>query len=200
MLIRAYIRAMSRLHPRILPSRISPCFGHAQTCNVRAWRIGIIEGDFWPATSWAAFRAFYDEDVADKVLTSMAAGGSLAAACREHGVPVGRVATWAVRNADFRRKYFDAFAARMIVEADRILEIADGPGGEETMAGVTARKLAYDARRWLSSRLLGELADRTEPGSVPFAGAEIKIYLPAKGGGQVIDGQAVELLENRSDS
>jgi hypothetical protein len=145
----------------------------------------------------------YDEQIAEKLLDYIASGGSLSAACRAYDVPLGRVSMWALRNGDFRRRYFDAFSARMIVESDRILEIADEVAGSGSMSEVAAAKLRYDARRWLSGKLLGELADRTDGPAGTFSGATVNVYLPAKGsdgsGARVLDGEVHELLEDGTE-
>lgn len=120
------------------------------------------------------------------------------AACAEQGMKKGTVACWAARDyRGFRERYFAAFAAKILAETDRMLELVDGVLNSDSMARVNAAKNAADVRRWLASKMLGEFSERVE--HQVSGGFGVRIYrvecvLPDKRREQVIDGQA-QLLE-----
>jgi hypothetical protein len=140
----------------------------------------------------------YREKTAAAVLDSIACGATLEAACAEHGLAKGTVAVWAARDfpPGFRQRYFAAFAAKMLAEADKILPIVDGVLESDSMARVNAAKNAADARRWLASRMLGEFSERVDH-NVNLQGA-VRIYIPENGrlyGAPVLEGSVTAQLE-----
>jgi hypothetical protein len=145
----------------------------------------------------------YDETKADRLLELIAGGSSIADACQRVGLKVGTVACWAVRDTPvgFRRRYFEAFSARVLLEADRILEITDSVEGSNSMPAVMAAKSMADRRAWLASRLLSEFNDRVMVEQK--SAVEVTFTLPLKGSHdrlpgpdlRVIDGQATEVRD-----
>jgi hypothetical protein len=143
----------------------------------------------------------YDEQTATKILDSIADGSSLKDACETYGMKTGTVAFWVVRDHHgFRQRYFEAFGARCVVEADQILSIVDEVAGSDSMARVQAARARADMRRWLSGRMLAEFSEKfvhqhqVEGAVRIFIPHNNRMYVPELES-QMIDGEAVELLE-----
>jgi hypothetical protein len=145
----------------------------------------------------------YREDVAERILTQIAAGKSLPKICAQSGMPKKEtVCTWIWRNHnDFGRRYFEAFGARVALMAQEAVDIVDESVGRD-MAGVTCARNRADMRKWLLSHLFPErFGDRIDHQHLLSGSAEIRVYLPSKQSrGQLLDGTATEVLEDDSGS
>jgi hypothetical protein len=121
----------------------------------------------------------YSEAKAQRLLDAIASGSSLETACKLARLKVGTVACWAARDhpPGFRQRYFEAFGAKMIIEADRILEIVDGVAGSNSMPAVQAARTRADMRRWLAGKLLAEFGDRLHVDQVNH---DVVVILPPK--------------------
>jgi hypothetical protein len=102
---------------------------------------------------------------------------------------------------DFGERYAYARRSQCEVWASEIIKISDESPGLD-MAGVAAAKLRTDNRKWILSKLHPEIyGDRLQVTGNGSAGAQINVYLPAKGapadGTKVttLEGQAVDVTE-----
>jgi hypothetical protein len=143
----------------------------------------------------------YDEETVSKLLDLFAGGASIQKLCqRPHMPKAGTVASWVARDypPGFRARFFEAFTAKMILEADRILPIVDAVKGSTNMAEVQAARSMADMRRWLAGRVLAEFGDRVDH-RMTLSGS-VQVLLPTNGrlagdDARLIDGDATELLE-----
>jgi len=88
------------------------------------------------------------ESVADSICASVAAGGSVMAACK--AIPVD-YNTWAKAlraDPDLAARFHQATLDRADVLADEIIRIADDPSHD-----ANARRVMVDARKWVASKL-----------------------------------------------
>jgi hypothetical protein len=131
----------------------------------------------------------------------MAGGRSSGDVCRELGLPKQTVGHWRADHPDFRAAYVEAFRSRCYGFGEEALEIIDSIPPNADMARVQREKARADMRRWAASRLVAAFADQVEHRLT--GQAQIQIFLPEKGSydrPQVIDGAAVEVLEDGSDN
>ena len=139
----------------------------------------------------------FRQDLADALLRGIAGGRPSGEVCQELGLPRQTVAEWRGAHPEFRDAYLRAFASRCCGFAEEAIEIVDSIPEDADMARVQRDRTRADFRKWVASRLVPALHD-VQPALV--GAATVVINLPAKGGGndgaRVIDGQAVELLEN----
>jgi hypothetical protein len=137
----------------------------------------------------------YTEEIASELLDRFADGETVEKICMDEHMPKrGTVASWVARDyCGFRQRFFEAFAAKCILEVDRILPIADSVEGSQNMAVVAAAKNMADVRRWMAGRMLAEFSERfVHQHSHAHA---VQIVIPDNGR-MLIDGQATELLED----
>lgn len=111
----------------------------------------------------------YTTEIADEICERMAIGETLRAICREDKFPAApTVIGWVMDDRDgFSERYARAREAQAHALADQLLEIADTPehgvtitteadGTQKVVEGdmIAHRRLRYDARKWLTSKIL----------------------------------------------
>ena len=107
----------------------------------------------------------YDPVVGNEILERLADGDSLAAICRDQGMPDERsVRRWARNHGDFADQYAAARRLGYEKRADELLEIADDSSADWTDTGngnrvfdsvhVNHARLMIDTRKWLLSKML----------------------------------------------
>jgi hypothetical protein len=147
----------------------------------------------------------YSNSLAERILDEVADGASLTQACATAGTPRRTVTRWIMTDRfGFAERYSLARRIGTDVWAEEILDLADeSKCAAGDMALLGSYKLRTDARRWLLSKLRPDTyADQVQH-QLGQNTTVVNVYLPAKGSsgdGSLIAGQAVELLENQSDS
>ena len=107
----------------------------------------------------------YDPVVGNEILERLADGDSLAAICRDQGMPDERsVRRWARNQGDFGDQYAAARRLGYEKRADELLEIADNSSADWIDTGngnrvldsvhVNRARLMIDTRKWLLSKML----------------------------------------------
>ncbi len=107
----------------------------------------------------------YSEEVADEILTRIAAGETLSRICLDEGMPSRRTVTeWLMRDREgFSARYARAREFQADYEFDEMLDISDDSGGDAyvDMEGraridgeaIQRAKLRIETRRWRAERL-----------------------------------------------
>ncbi len=109
----------------------------------------------------------YTEEKGAEICARLANGESLAAMCREDGMPAqSTVYLWLLRHSGFSEIYARARENQADTLADQIIHIADTPqpgvktktnekGETETTEGdmIEHRRLQVDARKWVAAKL-----------------------------------------------
>lgn len=108
----------------------------------------------------------YSEELAAEICERLANGQSLAAMCREPGMPnASSVYLWLIKHKEFSEMYARAREDQADTLADQIIDIADTPqigiktktgkDGVETHEGdmIEHRRLQVDARKWVAAKL-----------------------------------------------
>jgi hypothetical protein len=139
----------------------------------------------------------YREDVAERILTQIAAGKSLPTICRAPGMPkVETIGTWIWRNHEgFADRYFHAFCARCSVMAQEAVDIVDEAVGGD-MAAQSCAKNRADMRKWLLSRLIPDrFGDRLALAGGASASPIVHLYLPERPS-RLIEGHATTVVHS----
>jgi hypothetical protein len=69
--------------------------------------------DFLPRHKAGGRPTLHTEALAERICAYIEAGNSLKSACKLVGLERSTVTAWAIRNPDFRARYFEAFPARI---------------------------------------------------------------------------------------
>lgn len=105
-------------------------------------------------------KSTYSDQVAEAILSRLAAGEPLSRICLDAGMPnVATVYRWIEANASFRDKYTHAREDQADTLADDIVRIADEPPppdaetGKIDAAWVAWQRNRVEARKWTASKL-----------------------------------------------
>ena len=153
----------------------------------------------------------YRREIADRIVEAVANGGSIKKLCKAEGVLIGTLYSWADHNPDFAQRLEQARLRRYDLWEEELFEHAQAELGSESMAAVQARRTLIDTMKWIMARRLPTKWSEavTHQHLHNLSGqAEVRLYLPVKGApgsgplldGQILDGQAVELLADRAES
>jgi len=117
----------------------------------------------------------------------IAAGGNMAAFCRERGLKYNAVDWWVEQNSERSQMYARACTRRADVLADEIVAIADETSVEAKYEGeevrlvldataVARNRLRVDARKWAASKLRpSKYGDKTTTEVVGAGGGAVQI-------------------------
>jgi hypothetical protein len=96
----------------------------------------------------------YSDDIAETICERIANGVSLVRILKDDGMPgYSTVTQWLQERSDFAAKYARAREMQAEWYADSITELAAEAEGLDG-AGVAAKRLQVDARKWVASKLL----------------------------------------------
>jgi hypothetical protein len=125
----------------------------------------------------AKFETVYRDEVATEILRRLSAGEPLIEICRTDGMPAeSTVRLWADDNREgFAAKYARARESQAHALAEQLIAIADdgrndwmaandpdNPGYKANGEHIQRSRLRYDARKWLTSKILPKVyGDRT---------------------------------------
>ena len=142
----------------------------------------------------------YSEQLANKICDQLTAGLSLRAICRAPGMPTeGAVRLWTHEDSERGRAFATQYARARSIGYERmveeLLEIADDRsfiGHLDANAMVQQQRLAFEARRWLLSKVFPKLyGDKVEISGDPDAPIVTRIELvpvqPRQLGAKVIE-------------
>lgn len=122
----------------------------------------------------------YNDEIAETILTRIAAGEPLSRMCLEDGIPgLTTVYRWLESDESFRKKYARAREEQADTLADEIVRIADEPPppdaetGKIDSAWVAWQRNRVEARKWTASKLkpkkYGEKTETTHTGLVEIS-------------------------------
>ena len=123
----------------------------------------------------------YTRALGERICERVAEGETLAAVCREMGIPRARAVNWTLRYKAFGELYKRACDLRMLALEDKLTEICDEATAValDTECGkerVNACKLKADIVKWQLSKLMPKTyGDRTQ---MEVTGADGKDLLP----------------------
>lgn len=124
----------------------------------------------------------FDQAKFDEVCRRMEAGEALRAICRSEGMPdPSTIIKWSALSADNAQQYAQAREHQAHALAEQLIEIADdgsndwmetndpeNPGYRANGEHIQRSRLRYDARKWLTSKILpkvyGDKIDLTHAG------------------------------------
>jgi hypothetical protein len=117
----------------------------------------------------------YSVELADAILTRIAAGETLSKICKEEDMPHRRtVLRWKDNDPEFEKLYRRARTEAMHALADEIVEIADNEEGD-----VQRDKLKIDTRTFLMRRIepstYGDKQEHTGPGGGPLQTEDVNL-------------------------
>lgn len=135
----------------------------------------------------------YTDDQGAFICAWVAQGRSLAAWCRQSGIPMETVYRWLRARADFREMYAQAHEDRADTLADEAQAIADQAADQPSIEGVAAAKLRVETRKWIAAKLRpGKWGERQQIEHT--GGVSIRIGIPQK------PTPAAEVIDMNSDS
>lgn len=98
----------------------------------------------------------YNQDIAATIVSHIAEGASLKAACIAVGASRTAVNDWLLKHEMFAKSYARARSLQLDIYSDDVIEIGDALTAP-TSAEVQLAKLRTDNRRWLLSKLRAEV-------------------------------------------